>query len=115
MSSIEKSTEELIASVKDGTVYKRYRKCEKALKKYPGLSEKLDKLRGDIYDLYNGSDSKELLENTEELQRMYREMHKIPEVNAYLEAETELCMQVRRVYRRLVGEVGIEPPGTPNN
>ena len=45
MSSIQKSTEELIESVKSGTAYRRYRKCEKALKKYPGLSEKLDKYR----------------------------------------------------------------------
>ena len=41
---------------------------------------------------------------------MYREMHKIPEVNAYLDAETELCMEVRGIYRRLVGEIGIDPP-----
>ena len=87
MSSIQKSTEELIESVKSGT-----------------------KLRGDIYRLYDGSNSEELLENTEELQKMYQEMHKIPEVNAYLEAETELILQVRNIYRRLVGEVGIEPP-----
>lgn len=36
MSSIQKSTEELIESVKSGAEYRRYRKCEKALKKYPG-------------------------------------------------------------------------------
>ena len=78
MSSIQKSTEELIECVKSGAAYKRYRKCEKALKKYPGLSDKLNKLRGDIYRLYDGSDSEELLKNTEELQKMYQEMHKIP-------------------------------------
>ncbi len=110
MGSIEKSTAELIESVKSGSAYKRFRKCEKALKKYPGLSEKLDKLRGDIFRLYNEPSEGELLEKTEELQKMYQEMHKIPEVNAYLEAETELCMQVRNVYRQLVGAVGIDPP-----
>lgn len=110
MSSIEKSTEDLIISVKNGATYKRFKKCENALKKYPGLSEKLNQLRGDIYRLYDGEENESLLEDTEELQRMYREMHKIPEVNAYLDAETELCLLVRGVYRRLIGEVGIEPP-----
>ena len=66
MGSIEKSTAELIESVKSGSAYKRFRKCEKALKKYPGLSEKLDKLRGDIFRLYNEPSEGELLENTEE-------------------------------------------------
>lgn len=110
MGSIEHSTKELIESVKNGSAYKRFKKCEKALVKYPGLSEKLDQLRADIYRLYDSSGSEELLDRTEELQKMYREMHKIPEVNAYLDAETELCMEVRGIYRRLVGEIGIDPP-----
>ncbi|MDO4803847.1 MAG: YlbF family regulator [Lachnospiraceae bacterium] len=110
MSSIEYSTKALVESVKNGSAYKRFRKCEEALVKYPGLSEKLDQLRADIYKMYDSSENEELLARTEELQKMYREMHKIPEVNAYLDAETELCMQVRDIYRHIVGEIGIDPP-----
>ncbi|HAE44348.1 MAG TPA: YlbF family regulator [Lachnospiraceae bacterium] len=110
MSSIEKSTQELITSIKNGAAYKQFRKCEKALEKYPGLTEKLDRLRGDIYRMYYESENEDLLDSTEELQKIYQEMHKIPEVNAYLDAETELCMQIRSVYRCLVDEIGIRLP-----
>ena len=100
----------LVQSIKNCSAYKQYRKSERDLRKYPGLGEKLDLLRGDIFEMYSNSPGDEMLENAEQLERTYQEMQKIPEVNAYLEAEADLCRQIRDIYMRLIREVGIHLP-----
>ena len=110
MDDVGKNTELLVESIKNCSAYKQYRKSERDLQKYPGLGEKLDLLRGDIFDMYSNSPGDEMLENAEQLERTYQEMQKIPEVNAYLEAEADLCRQIRDIYMRLIREVGIHLP-----
>lgn len=111
MNDIELSTVRLIDSIRQGEAYRRYVDCEKALSIYPGLEEQLDKLRRDTIEMYSTMSGDELLAHCDELTRRHQEMQKIPEVNAYIEAEAELCSEVRRVYRSVIDSIGIRMPG----
>lgn len=111
MNNIELSTNKLIESIRQGDAYQRYIACEKALNVYPELEEQLDKLRRDTIEMYSTMSGDELLEHCDELTRRHQEMQKIPEVNAYIEAEAELCSEVRRVYRTVIDSIGIRMPG----
>ena len=104
MNDIELSTGKLIESIRKGEAYQRYVACEKALRVYPELEEQLDKLRRDTIEMYSTMSG-------DELTRRHQEMQKIPQVNAYIEAEAELCSEVRRVYRSVIDAIGIRMPG----
>ncbi|MCR5293824.1 MAG: YlbF family regulator [Lachnospiraceae bacterium] len=110
MDAIEKSTIQLVESIRQSDIYLHYLACEQSLKAYPGTMKQLDSLRSDIVAMYSDSDGDELLERSEELSREYREMQKIPQVNAYLEAEAELCQEVRDIYKEIVSSIGIRVP-----
>ena len=111
MNDIEISTGKLIESLRKGEAYQRYVACEKALRVYPELEEQLDKLRRDTIEMYSTMSGDELLAHCDELTRRHQEMQKIPQVNAYIEAEAELCSEVRRVYRSVIDAIGIRMPG----
>ncbi len=111
MNEIDQSTAKLIESIKRGEAYQHYVECEKALRVYPELEKQLDELRRDTVTMYSTMSGDELLAHCDELSRRHQEMQKIPEVNAYIEAEAELCHEVRRVYRTLIEAIGIRMPG----
>ncbi len=111
MNEIDISTNKLIESIKHGDAYRHYLACEKALNVYPELEEQLDNLRRDTVKMYSTMSGDELLAHCDELTKRHQEMQKIPEVNAYIEAEAELCSEVRRVYRTVIESIGIRMPG----
>ena len=105
MDRIAQRTEELLESIKESEPYLRYSGSLRRLQDRPGVLEKLDRLRRDIFGIYNTPGNGGFLERADRLQRQYEELQKIPEVNEFLENEAELCKRVREINRRLLTEI----------
>lgn len=108
-SSVDACTERLVESILESHAYRRFIKAQQALDECPGLKEKINKYRTDIFKLYaDGGD--DIINTADELEKKFQSMQKIPQVNAYLDAETEICRMVREIYQRLISETGVEEP-----
>ncbi len=111
-SSVDACTEKLVKSILESRTYRRFIKAQKALEQYPGLKEKINKYRTDIFKLYEDGVEDDIINTSDMLEKKFQSMQKIPEVNAYLDAETEICRMVREIYQRLISETGVEEPET---
>jgi cell fate (sporulation/competence/biofilm development) regulator YlbF (YheA/YmcA/DUF963 family) len=107
--SVDACTEKLVESILASRAYCRFVKAQEALERYPGLKEKINRYRTDIFKLYEDG-GEDIINTAEELEKKFQSMQKIPEVNAYLDAETEICRMVRNIYQRLISETGVEEP-----
>ena len=109
-SSVDACTDKLVKSILESRAYRRFIKAQKALEQYPGLKEKINKYRTDIFKLYEDGVEDDIINTSDILEKKFQSMQKIPEVNAYLDAETEICRMVREIYQRLISETGVEEP-----
>ena len=75
-------------SIKESEVYLRYSGSLRRLQDRPGVLERLDRLRRDIFAIYNNPGNGAFLERADKLQRQYEELQKIPEVNVFTEIVT---------------------------
>lgn len=92
--------------------YCEYQKCVSALDEYPGTLERIMELRKKTIETYNNPDSTDLLACTGELLGECEALQRIPEVNAFFEAEEEMVHVLREVYRRVMDCVRLKTPRT---
>lgn len=110
METIQKATENLIHAIKTSDIYTRYLKCEAALDKFPGMFERIAELRKATIAAYHDPDNKDLLALSDLLGRQYGEIQKIPEVNAYLEAEEELMRALQNIDSGIISALNLRVP-----
>ena len=90
MDDVGKNTELLVQSIKNCSAYKQYRKSERDLRKYPGLGEKLDLLRG-------RTERMELaLKALHPRERLARGKEKLRHSRERLKAQAERALQQRK-------------------
>lgn len=89
---IQKSIRDLSEAMKNDEIYQRYLKEERALNQHPELKRAVDIYRQENFQIQNSEvGEEELFELSEQLVKKYAELRKNPLVNAYLEAELEVC------------------------
>ncbi len=108
---IQKSAEELIDVIRNSAQYRNYCSCMETLEEYPGLLDRIMELRKKTIEVYHASTSEDLLENSEELGREFKDLEKYPEVNAFLEAEEEMIHILKDLTSRIATSVDIRIPG----
>ena len=57
-----------------------------------------DDTQGDLYDI------------TDEVENRYEKLRKVPEVNAYLEAELTMCKTMQKIHNELMERIPISVP-----
>lgn len=107
MDEIEKLTGMLLEAVRASTIYTEFRKQEDILLKDPELFDRVSSFRADNFRFQQGIPDDELYGLVEKLDSESRELRKIPEVNAYLEAELALCRMIQEVCRTLTEGIEI--------
>lgn len=100
----------LIQSVKKSSVYKEYRLQEEILNQNPELAERVRHFRSDNFRLQNEADRSNMFHLAEELSRESEELRRIPQVNAYLDAELALCRMLQRICRTLTEGIEMDVP-----
>ena len=106
LDEIERSTWELLQEIRESEVYRTYRLEEERLAADPELQERVRRFRRENFLLHQrGSDV--------DMHGVYQEsssLRKIPQVNAYLEAELALCRLVQKVCRTLTEGIEFDAP-----
>lgn len=101
MDEIKKCIDELLAAVRSSEEYLTYKEQEEVLGRDPELMARVDQFRSSNFKLQNEANRDELFSVVEQLARESKELRKIPEVNAYLDAELALCKMMQRICRSL--------------
>ena len=110
MDAIEKNIHTLLVSIKRSDIYQEYKKQEKILNENPELAERGSQVRADNFRLQNECGRDNLFSTAEQLSRESAELRRIPQVNAYLDAELALCRLMQHVCRGLTAGIDIDIP-----
>lgn len=110
MEALEKSVRSLVSVIKKTDVYKQYKKQEEILKSDSRLWERVYQFRMNNFQLQNEAGSDNLFQVAEKLCRESAELRRIPEVNAYLDAELALCKMLQKICRDVIGEIDLDVP-----
>lgn len=110
MDTINERIEELLGEIRDSDIYREYKKQEAILEQNPELKERVQIFRGNNYRTQNEAGSESLLQVAEKLGAESAELRKIPEVNAFLDAELALCKLMQKVCRKLTEGIEMHIP-----
>lgn len=110
MDGINRNIHMLIQSVRKSSVYKEYRFQEEILNQNPELAERVRQFRADNFRLQNEEDRSNMFHLAEVLSRESEELRRIPQVNAYLDAELDLCRMLQRICRTLTEGIEMDIP-----
>lgn len=110
MDGINRNIHMLIQSVRKSSVYKEYRFQEEILNQNPELAERVRQFRADNFRLQNEEDRSNMFHLAEVLSRESEELRRIPQVNAYLDAELDLCRMLQRICRTLTEGIEMNIP-----
>ena len=110
MDAIEKNIHTLLVSIKRSAIYQEYKKQEKILNENPELAERVSQVRADNFRLQNEGGRDNLFSMAEQLSRESAELRRIPQVNAYLDAELALCRLMQHVCRSLTAGIDMNIP-----
>lgn len=110
MDGINRNIHMLIQSVRKSSVYKEYRFQEEILNQNPELAERVRQFRADNFRLQNEEDRSNMFHLAEVLSRESEELRHIPQVNAYLDAELDLCRMLQRICRTLTEGIEMDIP-----
>lgn len=110
MDLINKNLQLLISVIKKSDTYKEYKKQEEIIGSNPELRERVDQFRGNNFKLQNEAGKDNLFHVAELLARESAELRRVPEVNAYLDAELALCRMMQHICRELTEGIDIHTP-----
>ena len=95
--SIKEASANMVRTIRESEVYRHYLECADALNSMPGVLDRVMELRAQTIDVYHGTDSDDFIEKSDHLAELRDERQKIPEVDAFLEAEEELVHTLQEV------------------
>jgi cell fate (sporulation/competence/biofilm development) regulator YmcA (YheA/YmcA/DUF963 family) len=98
----------LTEAMKEDSDYIRYLQLEEELKRDQELKKKVDEFR--LRNFYLQESDVDLYDAVDDMDREFRELRKIPIVNAYLDAELSVCRMIQRVMGTISREIRITAP-----
>lgn len=110
MEAINKNIKGLLSVIKKTEVYREYKKQEEIIREAPELLERVDQFRADNFRLQNEAGSDNLFHVAEQIFKESAELRRIPEVNAYLDAELALCKMMQTICRELIEGINVHVP-----
>lgn len=110
MEEITKNIEELLTAIKRSEIYVEYKKQEAVLDQNPELKERVNQFRANNFQMQSEAGRDNLFHVVEKLSHESAELRKVPEVNAYLDAELALCKLMQIVCRDLTDGIDMHVP-----
>ena len=110
MNEIKDCIDTLLAAIQNSEEYQEFVKYKEELEQDPELLERVNAFRGNNFRLQNEANRDELFRGTEQLNRESRELRKIPQVNAFLDAELALCKLMQKICKTLTEGIDLDIP-----
>lgn len=107
MGNVKTCAENLLNSIRNHDVYREYVERENMVSSNPKLKAEIDVLRRNSFLMYQKED---WFDEADRLNEQFAELRKVPEVNAYLEAEADLCKMIREIQAYVVTSLNIQIP-----
>ena len=108
MNEIKDCIDALLAAIQNSEEYQEFVKYKEELEQDPELLERVNAFRGNNFRLQNEANRDELFRGTEQLNRESRELRKIPQVNAFLDAELALCKLMQKICKTLTEGIDLD-------
>ncbi len=113
MDEIVKYMELLVRAIKKSNEYHLYTQAKENLWKDPQLKKRVDEFNLTNFRIHTQmEDSQQLFHEIHVLDEESKALRKIPQVNAYLQAELDLCKLLQYVSMEINGQMDIHVPGT---
>ena len=109
MDQIEMLTEQLLQAILASDIYKDYIEQEEKLAHIPGLKERVNRFRADNF-LMQQENPADLYTVSEIMEQRSSELRKVPEANAYLEAELAVNKMMQRICGTLFAGISYSVP-----
>lgn len=104
----------LIQAIKNSTEYRTYQQVRAMLEEDPQLKERVDAFNAANFRLHtqqdSQQDSQQLFQEIHALEEESKALRRIPQVNAYLQAELDLCRLLQYVSLEINGQMDIHVP-----
>jgi len=110
MNKIQECVEKLLEVIRVDSAYQRYLACEEMLKSNPELKKQIDEFRVAVFHMNNDDTQGDLYDITDEVENRYEKLRKVPEVNAYLEAELDVCRMLQQVQEQFRNGIDLNIP-----
>lgn len=110
MNKIQECVEKLLEVIREDSEYQRYLACEEMLKSNPELKKQIDEFRVAVFHMNNDDTQGDLYDITDEVENRYEKLRKVPEVNAYLEAELYVCRMLQQVQEQFRNGIDLNIP-----
>lgn len=110
MDKIEESVEMLLQVIRGSEVYMDYKKQEEKIMSNPELLDRVNQFRAKNYRLQKEAESQGLFRVAESIVKESSQLRKIPEVNAYLDAELALCKLLQKIGRTVTEGIDMMIP-----
>lgn len=110
MNKIQECVEKLLEVIREDSPYQRYLACEEMLKSNPELKKQIDEFRVAVFHMNNDDTQGDLYDITDEVENRYEKLRKVPEVNAYLEAELDVCRMLQQVQEQFRNGIDLNIP-----
>ena len=107
MGNVEVCTEKLLDSIRSDKAYIEYQEYEEILGRDSKLKERIDLFRKTRFEAYQHEN---WYDEIEDVDNQFADLVKMPEVNSYLQAETELCRLVQKIQAKMIGGLNISIP-----
>lgn len=109
-SRIRESVDALVESIRTSDEYQTYLSCEETLAQCPEIFDRIRDLRRKTIEIYSNPENHDLIAASGQLLNEFGDLDRIPDVNAYLEAEEEMVRILREVSRAVTGNVRLKIP-----
>lgn len=108
MNQVEQALGCLIDRLKESDEYIRYRAIQDRIHGLPELEKEINEFRNKNYLMQNSNGTIDLYEETDRMEREYREWRKNPLVSEYLAAESALCHMMQEISWTLIEALDFE-------
>lgn len=110
MESIDKAINILLEEIKKDAAYREYKQHEAILMSDPELLSRVDRFRAENFHMQNQESPEDQFQSMDRLIQESDELRKIPEANAFLEAELALCKLVQKISKDIVMGIQMHTP-----
>lgn len=112
MEDITKYIELLVQAIKESSEYRQYKEAEAVLDQNPQLKSRVDEFNRENFRIHTQNDPQQLFQGINALDKESQALRNIPQVNAYIQAELDLCKLLQYVSLEINGEIDIHVPGS---
>ncbi|MGN0308120.1 MAG: YlbF family regulator [Lachnospiraceae bacterium] len=104
---LQQALEQFLEAIKSSEAYKDYEYQKQRIKKYPGLSERINEFRKRRFEFqnYEGDD---LFEKIDEFEKEFNNFEEEPVVREYLAAELEICRRIQEINAAITDVIDID-------